>query len=244
VDAQNAYELAKVALMQTLQLDPRGSYDFEAPVVDTTASAATFDLDSLLTRGLAQRVDLDAEEARVGAAEQNVRAASGTRWPTVSLTASYSSAVTSAADASLWSQLGQRQGGAVGIGISIPLFDRGAAALASQQASITADNARIALETQQREVALEVRRAYLDHQAAQEKLRAADAQLRAARQALDASQQRYRVGAATLIEVTQARATLVQAENALVGARYGLVFQRTQLAYYVGDLNARTVRFT
>ena len=75
--------------------------------------------------------------------------------------------------------------------------------------------------------------------AAQERLRAADAQVTAARQALTASQQRYRVGAATLLEVTQARATLTQAESALVSARYDVVFQRTRLAYAAGDIDAR-----
>ena len=45
------------------------------------------------------------------------------------------------------------------------------------------------------------------------------------------------MGAATLLEVTQARATQVQAASALVSARYNLVLQRTLIAYYVGDLD-------
>ena len=237
VEAQNTVELAKVTIMQTLQLDPRGTFDFAAPSIDTTAAAdSSLDLDSLITRALTLRADLTAQQSRVGAAQHDVSAASASKWPTVSLTAGYSTAFNSAASASLAAQLGQRQGASIGVGVSIPLFDRGATSVASQQATLAADNARITLETQQRQVGADVRSAYLNYQSAHQQLSAADAQLKAATQSVNAAQQRYRVGAGTLVDLTQARATQVQAESALVSARYDLVLQRAALAYAVGDL--------
>ncbi len=87
VTAQNNVELAKVDLIQTLQLDPRGPYEFQAPSQpDTVAAAAHFDLDSLLDRAFAQRPDLGANASRVEAAQQDVKAASASKWPTISLT--------------------------------------------------------------------------------------------------------------------------------------------------------------
>lgn len=83
--------------------------------------------------------------------------------------------------------------------------------------------------------------AYLDANSAREQLRAAEAQQRAAALALEASQERYRVGASTLVELTQARTSNVQAASALVSARYNVLFQETLLSYYVGDLNPETV---
>ena len=126
-----------------------------------------------------------------------------------------------------------------GFGLSIPLWDRGSAGVATQRAQISEDNARLTLKDRQQQVGLEVRRAYLDYQAAIQQLEAAEAQLRAASLALEAAQQRYNVGAATLLEVTQARAAQTQAASALISARYGLLFQRTAIGYYVGDLNPR-----
>lgn len=240
VDARNAVALAKVTLMQALQLDPRGTYDFATPSVDTaTAADTSLDLDSLLTRALSQRSDIAAQQSRVGAAKQDVSAASASWWPTVSLTAGYSTAFNSAASASLADQLGQRQGASIGIGVSIPIFDRGATSVAAQQAKIAADNASIALQNQQQQVGADVRSAYLNYQAAEQRLAAANAQLTAAMQAVNAAQQRYRVGAGTLVDLTQARATLVQAQSARVSARYDLALQHTALSYAVGDLSAR-----
>ena len=242
VNAERAFELAKVDLIQTLQLDPRGSYAFAPPALDTTSKAnATFSLDSLLTRALGRRSDLFAQQSLVSAASQNVKAAKGSRWPALSLSAGYNSAYSSATSIGFSDQLNQRRGGSIAIGMSIPLFDRGTTDLAAQRAEIAEDNARLELKDRQQQVGLEVRRAYLDYQAATQQLDAAEAQLRAAALALQASQQRYTVGAATLLEVTQARATQLQAASALVTARYGLLFQRTLIGYYVGDLDPRAV---
>ena len=242
VNAERAFELAKVDIIQTLQLDPRGTYTFVPPAIDTTVrTSVAFNLDSLLTRAVGQRADLFAQQSLVGAASQNVRAARGGRWPALSLSAGYNSAYNSATDLGFTDQLDQRRGGSVSLGLSIPLFDRGSTSLATQRASIAEDNARLTLKDRQQQIGLEVRRAYLDYQAATQQLDAAEAQLRAAQLALESSQQRYNVGAATLLEVTQARAAQLQAASNLVSARYGLLFQRTLIGYYVGDLNPRSV---
>jgi outer membrane protein len=242
VTAQNNVELAKVDLIQTLQLDPRGNYEFQAPpLADTVAATAHFDLDSLLDRAFAQRPDLGANASRVQAAQQDVKAANASRWPTISLTGGYNSGVSSAAEASFLDQLNQRRGGSLGIGISIPLFDRGATQAATERAQIQADNANLALATQRQQVALEVRRAYLDYDAAKQQLAAADAQQKAAALAVAATQQRYQVGAATLVELTQARATQVQAQSAFINARNNLLFQQSLMSYYTGELDPSAV---
>jgi outer membrane protein len=238
VDAERTAELARVDLIETLQLDPTGTYEFQAPP-DATATAAAdqFELNNLQTRAAGQRIDLRAEEARVDAADQNVRIARSNRWPTLSLSAGYSSAYSSASPFSFSDQLDQRRGGSVSLGMSVPIFDRGATSNATRRAEIQADNERLQLETLQQDVALQVRRSFLDFQTAKEQLLNAQAQLRSAELALQASQDRYEAGASTLVELTQARATQVQAASSLVSARYNLQFQRILLDYYVGDLD-------
>ncbi len=76
-----------------------------------------------------------------------------------------------------------------------------------------------------------------DFNAAKEQLIVAQAQVRAAELALQASQDRYTAGASTLVELTEARATQVQAASSLVFARYNLQFQRMLMDYYTGDLD-------
>jgi outer membrane protein len=238
LEAERAVELAKVDLMQTLQLDPAGTYEFEAPPADTvTAAKEQLSLPELLDRATANRADLEAELARLEAAQQAIRVARANRWPTISLNTSYSSAYTSVSEQSFSDQLDDRRGGSIGLGFSIPLFDRGTTAIATRRAEIQADNAQLSLESLQNEIGLQVRRAYQDLRAAQAQLGVAEAQLRAAELALQAAQDRYSAGASTLVELTQARATQVRAASALVSARYNLLFQRTLVDYYVGNID-------
>lgn len=237
VNAQRALELAKVDIIQALQLDPTGIYEFVAATTTEAAdTSATFEIESLLQSALLKRADISARQLAVDAASVDVKAAQGTRWPTLSLSAGYNTAFSSASDMGFSDQLDQRRGGSLGLSVQLPLFDRNSSSINSQRARIAEENARIALQNQRQQVALEVRRALLDYNAAQQQLAAAEAQERAASLALESTSRRYDVGAATLLEVTQARATMVQAASSLVNARNGLTLQRSVMSYYTGDL--------
>jgi outer membrane protein len=238
VDAERTTELARVDLMDTLHLDPRGAYEFERPADAQLSSGKELPaLDEMLARSLEQRSDLDAEEARVAAAEQGVSAARGGYWPDLSLSAGYSSGYTSVSPFSFSEQLDQRRGGSLGLNLSLPLFDRRSAANASRRAELRTQSERLALESLKQDVGLQVRRVQLDYRSAREQMSAAEAQQRAADLALQTVQQRYQAGAATLVEVSQARASQVQAASSLVSARYNLLFQRMLADYYVGELD-------
>jgi outer membrane protein len=240
VQAERATELAKVDLIDALQLDARGAYEFEPPSAEAIAAAGERPaLASLMDQAFAKRADLNAEEARFKAAEQAVRAARGGRWPTVSLSAGYGTSYNSASDIGFNDQIDQRRGGSVGLSLSIPIFDRGSVRADIRRAEIEAENGRIALDALHNSVGLQVRRAYLDYRSADEQLSAAQAQQRAAALSLEAVQDRYAAGAATLVEVSQARATQIEAASAVVTARYATLFQRTLLDYYVGNLDAK-----
>jgi len=71
--------------------------------------------------------------------------------------------------------------------------------------------------------------------------RASSAQLAGAQKAVDATQARYEVGAATLVELTVARAQAVQAASAVATAKYNLVLQQTVMDYYTGALDPQHV---
>ena len=238
VNARRATENAKVDLVQELVLDPRRNYVFVTPA--TTAPAApepTLNLDSLFDVALIQRADLRAENLRVQAAQRDVDIARGTRLPVVTGSGGYSSGYNSASDGSFFSQLDQRRGGSIGVGVSVPIFDRGASSIATQRALIALENELLTLRALGESVELDVKRAFLDYNAAQEQLVAADAQARAAALSLEAAQARYRVGAATFVEVTLARATLIQAQSTVVNARSSVVFQRALMSYFTGELD-------
>ncbi|MDB4916271.1 MAG: outer rane efflux protein [Gemmatimonadetes bacterium] len=242
-NARRTTELAKVDLIQELVLDPRQDYVFVTPPpADSTLGAASFNLDSLINVALQQRVDIQAEMLRVEAARREILIAEGGRLPEVSASIGFGTAIGTAGNSNFVSQLDQRRGGSIGVGVSLPIFDRGAVSIAKQRAQVQLENETLALRDAIQGVSLDVRRAYLSYQSALEQLTASDAQQRAAALALEATQARYRVGLATFVEVTLARATLVQARSAVVNARSSLTFQQALMSYYTGVLDASNLR--
>jgi outer membrane protein len=248
VNARRGTEVAKVNLIQELVLDPRLEYTFATPVdsaavpADTTAPPLqTFNLDSLISVAFQQRVDLRAQALRVQAAQTEIAIAEGGRKPTVSGSAGYGTGYNSASDEGFGAQLNQRRGGSVGVNVSVPILDRGAVSIAKQRAQVQLENEVLTMRDLEQSVALDVRRAYLDYLSAGEAFAAATAQERAAALALQAAQTRYRVGLATLVEVTLARASLIQAQSAVVSARSSLIFQQALMSYYTGALDPSNV---
>jgi outer membrane protein len=236
VSAERNADVASVALIQMLQLDPRGRYRFVPPPMTDSVAVRRFDLDSLLVTALRNRADLKALDTRVAASQQSITTAAGSRLPTLSVNLGYNTAFNSASTLRFSEQISQRRNGSLGMSINVPLFDRGVSDVATQQARIAADNAQLQLADREQSVAAEIRRAYLDHAAAVQQLDAAKAQLRAADLAASTTERRYQVGAGTLLEVTTARAQLVQAASAVITARYTLAFQQSLMAFFVGDL--------
>jgi outer membrane protein len=239
VEARRTLDLSRVDLVQALQLDPTGEYVFAIPPLpETDREPPTRDLATLLERAFARRADLTAVSVREVAAGQGERAAKAGRWPNVSLSASYGAHYSGSSDVDFMDQLTDEQSGSLGLSLSMPLFDGLATRSAIERARLDVVNARLAREDMRQAVALQVRRAILDRNAAVEQLRAAEAQESAARQALDATSERYAAGAANLYEVTLARADFVAAASARVSARYNLLWQERLIDYYIGDLDA------
>jgi outer membrane protein len=243
VQAERAAELARIDVIRTLRLDPRGTYEFVAPEIKRAAAAAPEGLDALILRAYDIRADIRASEARLESARQDIRIAKSTRWPVVSLSAGLGSSYSSADPDGWREQFSDQRGGSIGVNIALPLFDRSATRIATRRAEIRADGAQIELDSLEQEVGSQVRTAVLDLESARAQLTAAEAQLAAAERALEVTGQRYKAGAATLVELTQSRATQVEAASAAVASRYNAEFRRRLLEYYVGGLTPESVRF-
>jgi outer membrane protein len=237
LQAQRGVINARSTLVRTLHLDPFGEYQFVVPDLGSMSTEfQSLDLQEMSDRALGQRPDLRAAGLAVESAEQGVRIASASRLPSIALGFSLNSgSFNSAANGGFFDQLDQGRRGNLSLNISVPVLDftRG---ITQERAAIQLQNARIGLENTRQVVATEVRNAYLDLQLAEQQLTVAEAQVQAADRAVETAQQRYEVGAATLVELTQAQLSQVRAASALVNARYELVFQSRLIDYHLGAL--------
>ena len=137
----------------------------------------------------------------------------------------------------LFTQFGDNRSGSVGVTLAVPLFDRYQTRRAVVEAEIRAEDARIALDQIDRQLASEVQQAVVEAQTARAQLEAAQAQVEAAAAALRVERDRYRLGAGTLYDVSAAEVRLAEAQSARAQAAYGLVFRTVLVRLAVGDLD-------
>jgi outer membrane protein len=104
--------------------------------------------------------------------------------------------------------------------LSLPIFDNLSRETQVQTASINRENARFAVKGREVKLDADVTEAYLNLQAAVSTTALQDINAQAAREALSFAEERYRVGAATFLEVTTARGNYEQAQIDRVNAVY------------------------
>jgi len=243
LQGERELEVNKTRLIQTLQLNPREAYDFQVPGLEgDTLGTAQYDLSSLVDEAFQKRLDLRVAQAERRAAQQGIRSARSSYYPTLSLSGQYGTDWSSRGlggnvSDDFATQLDVNRGGGVSLSLSIPVFDRLQRNTQVEQAQVQAQNAKYALQDQRQQVALQVRQSYLDYQNAVQQLEAADKRLRAAERARTAAQERYRLGSADIVELQNAIRDYVDAASQQVRARYNLLFQQKRIDYNVGRLS-------
>ncbi len=238
LNAERDAELSKARLIQVLQLDPRGEYEFVAPrYEDVPVAPQDYDLQELFDIAFQSRDDLAAQEARILAAQQGVRLAKSVFWPTVGLGGSYRSNYSPDINRSFFDQVDGNRGNSLGFSVSYSIFDGFSRNTQVQQAEVQYRNEMLEMESLKQNAALQVRQGYLEYETARKSLEVSETQVLAAERALDASQNRYNVGAGTLVELTQARAQYVAAVSNRVQAQYNFLFQSKLVDFFVGRLD-------
>ena len=240
LNAERAYQITEVNLIQTLQLDPFGQYQFVIPEIDDQElNREIYEIEAMLREAYGQRMDLKARENDILAAEQGIKAARSGYWPSLGVSFSTGSNYNDSnrefgfAD-QFWDL---RRSSSLGFNVSVPIFDRFSTRNNIEQAKVQFNNSQLALEELQQNIALDVRQAYLDYLTMEKSLEVTEKQFIAAEQALTAEQERYNVGAATLVELSQARANFVQAQSDQNQARFDFIFQKNLIDYYLGKLD-------
>jgi len=254
VQQENSLNINKLQLVRIMAVDPLQEYEFEIPEVrDQSLVQQDFDLAELVEQAMETRRDLRSTEIEITNASQNLRIARGAYLPTVSLSASLSSgysdqfrettldpntgAITRQTVDFLEQFSDRNRSRSLGFSIQVPIFNRFNTTRQVQIGQIQYKNAVLELETKRLEIFQEVRQAYNDYTAAAKQLETTERSLIAATKAFETEQERFRVGASTLIELTQAQAEFVSASSNRVQAVYRFVFQEKLLEYYLGRIS-------
>lgn len=239
LQTEQQVQIAEANLLQILRLDPLGSYEFVVPdLTDEDLVLEQYDLADLYARAQQKRGDLRSQEISVLSAQQGLRAARGSRLPQLSFSAGMGTSFNSGIEAyDFGGQLRRNRSQSISLSMNLPIFNRLRTSSQIQRARVSYENAKIGVEETQQQIGVEIRQAYLDYLTAEKQLEVTRRQLTYREQSLEAARERYNVGAATLVELTQAQSEYVQASRDAVSARYTIFVRKRLIRYYTGELD-------
>ena len=127
--------------------------------------------------------------------------------------------------------------GAVGLNVSIPIFNGGLFRARQTEAELRAQAATQNVNDLANRVVRDLRVAYLAAMTAYERIGLTDELLKQANLALDLAQSRYNLGLSSIVELSQAQLNLTSAQIGAASARYEYQSQWTAVQYQTGALH-------
>jgi outer membrane protein TolC len=219
--ANEQVQLATFANTLGLDADIAVQPKDDVPAVSATAGTLTVapafptpSYQQAVTRALAMRPDLTAQQQNVAANRENLRAARLGTFPNLTGNASYGTASSDPGGGSF------RNTGQVGVVLAIPIYDRGVTRAQTAQAQGQLDRAVAQLQVAEQGVQLSVRQALVNLVSAYAALDQTNAELAKAQEVLRATQAQYRAGVTTLPLLLNAQVGLTTALTDEVTAVY------------------------
>jgi len=230
--AEQAAEAARRELSVTVGLDEDLTYQLR----DTVAvfDPASFAADDLV--GLARRSnpDLARLQAEIDARGRSLWAARGSWLPRVDLSLSFSRSESLGEDGDLFTLSPQNTGQNFRISFSYPLFNGFEKKYRTGQASAQLQQARHNQRAGLLQVEKDVRNAYDALTAGYQAVQLQQRNVELARESVRLTTERYRIGAASYLELQQATSQATRAEQGLIDARYEFMKSLAQLQGAVG----------
>lgn len=230
---ENDFAKQKINLARMAGLPPNDQYDLSDDV--PFAAAPPIGVEEALKLAIEQRSDLKAAAAQVRAAELAHSAARSERLPSLSVNADYGVIGTNPAQShGTFSVSGT---------LRFPIWEGGRTEGDIEQADASLMQRRAELEDLTLEVEGEIRKVYLDLQAATSQVEVAEKNVRLAKETLDLTRQRVEAGIADSVELVQSQESLAGAELDYINSVFAHNVAKLSLARALGHTSENLPKF-
>ncbi len=237
INSQNDFNKGKADLVALIGLDMNQEYVFadstlavQIDSVEVVATRARYQsFDGLTRRALSARADFQSVKVGLDAAQTGVTGARSGYFPSLSATAGLS------LNNEELSHLFDYKTMYWGVRLNWTLFDGFATNASIQNAIATKRNAEITLAQTELSISVEVKKALLDLDAAMKQADVSQKGLVSASEDRKIAEERYNLGAGTLLDLLTANAAFVNAEANVVNASYNYIIAKRNVEYVLGE---------
>lgn len=239
VQAENDVNLSKSIILTTLGMNPGEKASFLStgiPDSITTADMAQFrseigNFQAALNKAYDNRLDYRATQYRIEAAESNITVSRSGYFPSLMASGGWNWGHT---ELSNFGEFGRT---AVGLRLSIPIFENFQTNYQMESAQVALDQQEIAKRQLEQAIASEVQQALFTLDAAEKQLEITVRALKSAEQNFNSASERFRVGAANILDYTTANTQYTNARINRATAVYNYIAARYQVEYATGVLD-------
>lgn len=238
VQSKNNFENAKNDLLSFLNLDVTETYEIEDPVLEKIIESLESDkleneysdFTALVNKAFENRYDYLAKKLELESLDYSITIAKSGHFPR--LIASLNSSIRS----NRLSDLGKSRSYFAGLSLSVPIFSGWSVSNRVQFAEINYKNTQLNLDEMEKSIKLNLKKSLLDLEAAKKKLEVNKKNVLAASENRRINEEKYNLGASTLLNLLIANSQFIQAQNDLIGSAYDYLLIKKQMEYLLGTL--------
>ncbi|WP_111706840.1 TolC family protein [Lutibacter citreus] len=237
---ENTLNLAILDLAQLLQISPN-NFDVEAIDIDTPSEAMLYKSpNDVFEKALTNRPEIKNAELDIESANYSIEIAKAAFLPSLSVSANASSGYgydlkNNQFHKPFFTQMDDNFGYGLGFNLNIPIFNRHQTKSNVNRQKINYEISKFGLENKKLELEQKIQKAFYDAKAAAKTYESAQKSLIAQNEAFKNAQESYNFGAMTLFDFDEVRNRLVNAQGAIIRAKYDYVFKTKVLKFYFGE---------
>ncbi len=242
-----------VSLLQRLRVDLRQPYDIASVSFELNSSSNPYtDESSLMVTALNQRPDLRQAQLTAEATRRDVTVARSGYYPRLDLYGTFAGQgrildnqtvdgmdVVPDEQQTLRKQLQDQTQTTVGAVLNWGIFNRYLDSVSVARAQAAANDAAVDYDDKRLQVEAEVQQTMGDYEASLLQLNVASEGTRAAQESYDAVNERYKVGASSILDLLIAQTALVQAHASDAQAQINFVLQKKTMETVLGETPVR-----
>jgi outer membrane protein len=242
INAQNQLDLAKVTLMQLMDIPITDNFEVEVPVMDESTARTQATNEEIYQKSLAVLPQITSASLRTSASLMALKVSQGAHWPRISLGANMNTNYASSRKKGnvnpegypffeqIWDNIGQ----SFSMGLSIPIYS-------NRQIKSNIDRAKINLITTQLNeqnvknvLRKNVEQTYTDMRASVRKYEATKQQVAAVESVYKNAEKKYSVGVLSATDFLIQKNNFTQSLSNLIQAKYDYIFKQKILDFYQG----------
>ena len=249
INAQNQRDIAKLNLMQLLDLSVSESFDIVQLEVEVDENYSTVDNQAVYNLALENLPDVKSAETKLKSSERSLAISQGARSPRLSLSASVGTLYSDANRRLVYDSLGaiptyqdypfedqfnDNVSQAISLSLSIPIFNNWQANASISRAKIGVLQAQYSLQEAKNNLRKTIEQAQNDARSAQKKFIASKKSVEYQEESFQYTQNKYDLQLVNSYDYNNAKNTLFKAETDLLQSKYDYLFKTKMLDFYMG----------